>query len=261
MQEHTTRNMKVDVITLMPEMFDALNWGVTSRAIRNKTIELNTWNPRQYTNNDHQTVDDRPYGGGPGMVMLYHPLEKTLKSIHKHRDVIGPVIYLTPQGTPLKQHHISSLSQLPQITLLCGRYEGIDQRFIDRYVDIEYSLGDYILSGGELPAMSMIDAMARLMPGILGCTESAKNDSFSNGILEGPCFTRPEKIGDKSVPSVLLSGNHGAISAWRKKESLRITWQKRPDLIKRQNLDPNDWAELKKLIAEQSLHNKGNDND
>lgn len=253
--------MNIDVITLLPEIFDALKWGVTSKALLNQSITLNTWNPRHYTSNTHNTVDDRPYGGGPGMVMLYEPLAKTIIDIHSKREQTHTV-YLTPQGKPLTQTDVVRLSKLPQLTLLCGRYEGIDQRLIDDYVDEEISLGDFILSGGEIPAMSMIDAVARLMPEVLGCSHSAEQDSFSNGLLEGPCYTRPEVVNGRTVPSVLTSGNHRAISDWRRKESVRITWQRRPDLIKRHILSPDEWDELHKLTEDRAAQqNKGNDNE
>ena len=234
--------MNIDIITLFPEMFQALHYGVISKALSNHIIKLNTWNPRDFTTNSHRTVDDRPYGGGPGMVMLYEPLAATLAHIQQQQQPKSMVIYLSPQGTPLKQIDIQQLSTASGLTLVAGRYEGIDQRFIDQHVDAVYSVGDYVVSGGELPAMLLVDAIARLRPGVLGCNESAQQDSFSHGLLEGPCYSRPEKIDEKSVPSVLLSGDHAAIKAWQQQESLRITWQKRPDLLQRRNLSAKQKA-------------------
>ena len=253
--------MHIDIVSLFPDIFAALNHGVIEQAFLNKSIELTTWNPRDYTSNLHKPVDDRPYGGGPGMVMLYEPLSKAVEDIKQHRSTIGPVIYLSPQGQPLTQQRVLELSQLPQITLIAGRYEGIDQRFIDHHVDMEVSMGDYVLSGGELPAMTLIDAIARTLPGTLGCSESAQQDSFSNGLLEGPAYTRPATIAGSHVPPVLLSGDHQAIAAWRKQESLRRTWQKRPDLIKRRHLNADEQKIVERLTAEPNPEHEDTKND
>lgn len=224
--------MNFNLITLFPEMFNALNYGVIRRAIATKQIELTYWNPRDATHDAHHTVDDRPYGGGPGMVMLYQPLKDTLDRIQPR----GLVVHLSAQGKPVEQADIQQLATLPAITVLCSRYEGVDERFLQTHVDIEYGVGDFIVSGGELPAMMLIDAIARLLPGTLNDPQSAEQDSFSDGLLDCPHFTRPEVIDDLRVPKVLLSGDHQAIAAYRKKEKLIRTWQRRPDLIKRRVL-------------------------
>lgn len=225
--------MNFNLITLFPQMFSALESGITNRALKEKLIQLKTWNPRDYTHDAHRTVDDRPYGGGPGMVMLYQPLKDTLDDIKRQQTLKGPVIYLSPQGKPLTQEAVARFSSLPDLTLLCGRYEGIDERFIKTEIDEEWSVGDYVVSGGELPAMLLIDAITRLLPGALGDAQSAEQDSFSNGLLDHPHYTRPENINGLKVPDVLLSGDHKAIKYWRKQQSELNTWQKRPDLIKR----------------------------
>jgi len=217
-----------NVVTLFPEMFSALTeQGVTSRALKDKLYSLELLNPRQFANNKYGNVDERPYGGGPGMVMMYEPLAKSVRSFEKQ----GPVVYLSPQGTPLTQAKAESLSQLNAVTLICGRYEGLDQRFIDEFVDEEISIGDYVLSGGELGAMVLMDSVIRLLPGALGSHESADQDSFSDGLLDCPHYTRPEVIGDDSVPDVLMSGNHARIAKWRREQQLKNTWLKRPDLL------------------------------
>ena len=238
--------MQVDIISLFPQIFSLINHGVCGRAIRNKSIEIKHWDPRNYTKDTHKSVDDRPFGGGAGMIMSYPPLARTIKEISKERSKTH-TIYLSPQGKPITQKDIEELVKKPQITFLAGRYAGVDQRIIDRYVDKEYSIGDYILSGGELPTLVMIDALARLMPGTLGNDESTTEDSFSNGLLAGPAYTRPACIDGQSVPKVLISGDHQAIEHWRRKESLRKTWQIRPDLIKRHVLDAESQAILDEL--------------
>ena len=217
-----------NVVTLFPEMFSALTeQGVTSRALNDKLYSLELLNPRQFANNKYGNVDERPYGGGPGMVMMYEPLAQSVNSFEKK----GSVVYLSPQGTPLTQAKVKSLSQLAAVTLICGRYEGLDQRFIDEFVDEEISIGDYVLSGGELGAMVLMDSVIRLLPGALGSQESAEQDSFSDGLLDCPHYTRPEVIGDDSVPDVLMSGNHAKIAKWRREQQLKNTWLKRPDLL------------------------------
>jgi tRNA (guanine37-N1)-methyltransferase len=241
--------MKIDIISLFPDIFNALNSGVCSRALTQGEIVIKQWNPRDYTNNKHKTVDDRPYGGGPGMVMSYEPLANTLNQINSESKNTH-TIYLTPQGKPLTQKVIHTLSQKNQLTLIAGRYAGIDQRVIDNFVDEEYSVGDYILSGGEIPALIVIDAIARLLPGTLGNSESPEQDSFSNGLLAGPYYTRPETINQKTTPKVLISGNHKEINEWRQKESLRKTWQNRPDLLKRLVLDTKSRMQLNDIINE-----------
>jgi tRNA (guanine37-N1)-methyltransferase len=225
--------MRAGIVTLFPDMFAALSeFGVSSRAIRDGLAELSFWNPRDYSIDKHKTVDDRPYGGGPGMLMKTGPLEGAINAA-KQELPGASVIYLTPQGTPLKQSAINQLAQRDSLILLCGRYEGIDERVIETRVDEEYSLGDYVLSGGELAAMVCLDAIIRLQPGALGHEESAGQDSFMNGLLDCPHYTRPEEFAGKVVPPVLLSGDHEAIRKWRLKQSLGRTWQRRPELIER----------------------------
>jgi tRNA (guanine37-N1)-methyltransferase len=232
--------MWIGVITLFPEMFNAITeYGVTGRAIRNGLIEFQQWNPRDFTHDKHRTVDDRPYGGGPGMLMMVQPLRDAISAARSAAEADGgkaKVIYLTPQGRQLDQQGVSELAQHDRLVFIAGRYEGIDERLIASDIDEEWSVGDYILSGGELPAMNVIDAIARLVPGVLGHKESAEQDSFSNGLLDCPHYTRPEvmttPLGDEmSVPKVLLSGNHEHIRLWRQEQSLLRTWTRRPELL------------------------------
>jgi tRNA (guanine37-N1)-methyltransferase len=227
--------MNIDVITLFPGMFDALTeYGVTSRAVEKGFLSVDCWNPRDYTEDRHRTVDDRPYGGGPGMVMKTDPLEKTLDAILKQRGQQGKgrkVVYLSPQGQTFDHRMAEDFALLPGMILLSGRYEGIDERFLQEHIDQEVSIGDYVLTGGELPAMVLIDAVARLLPGVLGNEGSAQADSFAEGLLDCPHYTRPETYKGQQVPEVLLSGNHEAIRRWRLKQSLGRTWLRRPELI------------------------------
>jgi tRNA (guanine37-N1)-methyltransferase len=232
--------MWIGVISLFPEMFDAITeYGVTGRAIRSGLIEFHKWNPRDFTHDRHRTVDDRPYGGGPGMLMMVQPLRDAIAFARKAAISEGKkarVIYLSPQGRKLDQAGVSELVQDDCLIFIAGRYEGIDERLIASDIDEEWSVGDYILSGGELPAMNVIDAIARLVPGVLGHKESAEQDSFSNGLLDCPHYTRPDVLttsnGDEmSVPKVLLSGNHEHIRLWRQNESLLRTWTRRPELL------------------------------
>lgn len=225
--------MKIHIITLFPEMFAALNYGVVGRAIENDLVQLRFWNPRDFTSDIHHTVDDRPYGGGPGMVMKVEPLRDAILAAKKELGVDTPVIYLSPQGKLLVQTAIKKMATGRQkMILLAGRYEGIDQRLIDYYVDETWSVGDYVVSGGELPAMLLVDAITRLLPEALGHPESAQQDSFSHGLLDHPHYTRPAEIDGQKVPNVLLNGDHQAIIQWRSQQSLKNTWQMRPDLIK-----------------------------
>lgn len=244
--------MIFNLISLFPEIFNALHYGVINRALESNTIQLQHYNPRNFTHDIHRRVDDRPYGGGPGMVMCYEPLKNVIEHL-KATHSCGPVIHLSPQGKPIQQIDIAHLAKLEQITLLCSRYEGIDERLIESEVDQEYCIGDFVVSGGELPAMMLIDAIARLLPGTLNDTLSAEQDSFSDGLLDCPHYTRPESINGMEVPKVLLSGNHQAINAWRQKEKLIRTWQKRPDLIKRRVLTEAEST----VLAQQ----KGEDNE
>lgn len=224
--------MKFDVITLFPEMFSALTEsGVSRRANQSGLYQLKTWNPRDFTLDKHRTVDDRPYGGGPGMVMMYQPLKDTLNAIAAESEQKPHVVYLSPQGQPLTQAKVEQLSQHKNITLLCGRYEGVDERLIESSVDEEISIGDFVVSGGELPAMMLMDAVIRLIPGALGHNQSAEQDSFSDGLLDCPHYTRPEEVDGMRVPQVLLEGNHAKIDAWRHEQKLERTQQRRPDLL------------------------------
>lgn len=225
-----------DVITLFPEMFEAVTrCGVTGKAHRNGIFELATWNPRDFTHDNYRTVDDSPYGGGPGMVMMAQPLEDAIMRAKARQRAVGiekPVVaYLTPQGNRLDHAKVHELSQIPGLILLCGRYEGIDERLIDRQVDCEISIGDYVLSGGELAAMVLIDCIVRQLPGTLGDPESASQDSFVEGLLDHPHYTRPEIYQGDRVPEILMSGNHAHIRRWRLQQSLGRTWRKRPDLL------------------------------
>lgn len=224
--------MRFDVITLFPEMFSALTEsGVSRRALQSELYDLKTWNPRQFTTDKHKTVDDRPYGGGPGMVMMYQPLKDTISAIKAESPAKPFVVYLSPQGKPLTQAKVAELAQYDQITLLCGRYEGVDERLLVSEVDEEISIGDFVVSGGELPAMMLMDAVIRLIPGALGHHQSAEQDSFSDGLLDCPHYTRPEVVDEMAVPSVLLEGHHAKIDAWRQAQKLERTQKRRPDLL------------------------------
>lgn len=224
--------MRFDVITLFPEMFKALTEsGVSRRANQSELYQLQTWNPREFTFDKHKTVDDRPYGGGPGMVMMYQPIKDTLTAIEAACQAKPHVVYLSPQGQPLTQQKVAELTQLQNVTLLCGRYEGVDERLIESSVDEEISIGDFVVSGGELPAMMLMDAMIRLIPGALGHNQSAEQDSFSDGLLDCPHYTRPEEVGGMKVPAVLMEGNHAKIDAWRQGQKLARTQTRRPDLL------------------------------
>ncbi|CAG9174027.1 tRNA (guanosine(37)-N1)-methyltransferase TrmD [Cupriavidus respiraculi] len=228
--------MQFDVITLFPEMFRALtDWGITSRAAKQQRYQLRTWNPRDFTTDNYRTIDDRPYGGGPGMVMLARPLEDALDAACAAQAEAGAapshVVLMSPQGAPLTHAKAVELARKPSLVLLCGRYEAIDQRLIDRRVDEEISLGDFVLSGGELPAMAVIDAVVRLLPGVLGDAQSAVQDSFVNGLLDCPHYTRPEEYEGVRVPDILLGGHHAEIEKWRRQQALVNTAKKRPDLI------------------------------
>lgn len=228
--------MQFDVVTLFPEMFTAITQsGITRRAFEQKTCELSLWNPRDFTLDKHRTVDDRPYGGGPGMVMMVKPLEAAVHAA-KARQIAAElttpkVIYLSPQGRPLTHELVMQLRMEPGLVLLCGRYEAVDQRFLDANVDAEISLGDFVLSGGELPAMALMDAVIRQLPGVLHDDASAVEDSFVNGLLDCPHYTRPEMYEGVAVPAVLMGGHHVEIEKWRREQALQATASKRPDLI------------------------------
>lgn len=242
--------MRIDVVTLFPEMIqDCCRYGIPRIAIEKGLLELGTWNPRDYTTNRHRNVDDRPYGGGPGMVMQVQPVADAIEAARACGD--GPLIYLSPQGRRLDQAAVRRFSGLPHMMLLAGRYEGIDERLIEQYVDEEWSIGDYVLSGGEPAAVVWIDALARLIPGALGDEESALRDSFMDGLLDYPHYSRPEVVNGKAVPSVLLGGNHAEIERWRMKQSLGRTWQRRPDLLEQMTLSEEQKALLAEFIREQ----------
>lgn len=228
--------MQFDVVTLFPEMFNAITQsGITRRAFEQGRCGIALWNPRDFTTDNHRTVDDRPYGGGPGMVMLARPLEDAVGAARQRQQDLGVarphVIYLSPQGRALTHRRVMELATQPGVVLLCGRYEAVDQRLLDRCVDEEISLGDFVLSGGELPAMALMDAVIRQLPGVLNDGASAVEDSFVNGLLDCPHYTRPEVYEDVPVPPVLLGGNHAEIAKWRRERALEATHKKRPDLI------------------------------
>lgn len=248
---------RYDVITLFPEMFAALTGsGITRRAIDRGLYALGFHNPRDFTSDPHRTVDDRPYGGGPGMVMLAEPLMQAIRAARAAQERAlgrsGRVIYLSPQGRRLEQEVVLELAAEPALVLLCGRYEGVDQRLIDREVDEELSLGDFVLSGGELPAMVLLDAIVRQLPGALNTAGSVQEDSFADGLLDCPHYTRPERYEDERVPEVLLSGNHAAIRRWRLKQSLGRTWLRRPDLLAARQLSKTELKLLEEFRQEQA---------
>ncbi|MDR6179692.1 tRNA (guanine37-N1)-methyltransferase [Pseudomonas sp. SORGH_AS 211] len=237
--------MRIAVISLFPEMFEAVSaYGVSGRAMKQGLLELTCYNPRSYTEDRHQTVDDRPFGGGPGMVMKIQPLERALADAKG--DSAAKVIYLSPQGRKLDQAAVRELAQEEHLILIAGRYEGIDERFIETHVDEEWSIGDYVLSGGELPAMVLIDGVTRLLPGALGHVDSAEQDSFTDGLLDCPHYTRPEVYEGRRVPDVLLSGNHEHIRRWRLQQSLGRTAERRADLLDGRSLS----GEEQNLLAE-----------
>ncbi len=224
--------MRFDVVTLFPDMVNTVaETGVLGRAIKKGLVQLECWNPRDYTHDKHRTVDDRPYGGGPGMLMKVEPLRAAIHDARKAAGDKARVIYLSPQGRTLTQSAVKELVERPGLILVAGRYEGIDERIIETEIDEEWSIGDYVLSGGELAALVMIDAVARMIPGVLGDVDSAAQDSFMKGLLDCPHYTRPEEIDGLGVPEVLLGGNHQAIEKWRMKQALGRTWLRRPELL------------------------------
>lgn len=251
--------IQFDVVTLFPPMFDAISQhGITARALQNKLYDLSLWNPRDYTTDNHRTVDDRPYGGGPGMVMLAEPLEQAIQAAKARQvaaGVIKPkVIHMSPSGKPLTHEIVMDLVAEQGLVILASRYEGVDQRLLDRMVDAEYSIGDYVLSGGELPAMVLMDAIVRQLPGALGDADSAIEDSFVDGLLDCPHYTRPEEYLGVKVPEVLSSGNHAKIKQWRLKMSLKRTRDQRPDLLAVRSLSKEESRLLEELDFE--LKNK-----
>lgn len=241
------QRLKIGIISLFPNMFQAItDYGVTARAVKYDLLDIAYWNPRDFAQDKHKTVDDRPYGGGPGMLMMVSPLRAAIAAAKAKLGDDAKVIYLSPQGRRLDQKGVSELSVNPKLILICGRYEGIDERVIQTEVDEEWSIGDYVLTGGELPAMVLIDALSRFIPGVLGHDASAEEDSFAAGLLDCPHYTRPEVLEGMAVPAVLLSGHHNEIRRWRLKQCLGRTWLRRNDLL--QGLALTD--EEQRLLAE-----------
>lgn len=239
--------LHLGVISIMPEMFQCLDYGVTGRAIELGIVKFNCWNPRQWAVNAHRQIDDKPYGGGPGMVMMYDPLHAAIQHAKQQMPDHCRTIYLSPQGKTIRQTDLNQIAtQQSSLLFLSGRYEGIDERIITQYVDEEWSIGDFVLSGGELAAMVFIDAMIRLLPGCLGHASSAQQDSFMNGLLDYPHYTRPAITPNGAVPEVLMRGNHKEIDRWRRKQALGKTWLKRPDLLENLQLNETD----KQLLVE-----------
>ena len=243
--------MNFNILTIFPEIFDIFNVGLISKSIKKKLIKINTFDIRENSVNKHNHVDSKPYGGGEGMVMMAEPLVKTLSSIKKRQ--LGKVIYLSPQGKQLDQKRVKSLADRKNITLICGRYEGIDQRVIEKYVDEEISIGDFVLSGGEYAAICLIDAISRHIPGVLGNKDSYLKDTFSDGLLKGNVYTKPEIFEDMQVPEVLLSGNHREIQKWKLENSLLQTFLKRPDLLAKKKLSKKHKKLLEELASKAIL--------
>lgn len=239
------------VVTLFPDMIRALTeHGVSGRAVKQEKVSIECWNPRDFAYDNYQTVDDRPYGGGPGMLMKIQPLQDAIRAAREAAGDGAKVIYMSPQGRTLDQQGAQQLAQHEKLILVAGRYEGIDERLIENEIDEEWSLGDFVLSGGELAAMTMMDAVIRLVPGVLGHEQSAQQDSFSDGLLDCPHYTRPEEYEGQVVPEVLLSGNHEKIRQWRLKQSLGHTWQRRPDLLDALELTNEQQRLLAEYLAE-----------
>ncbi len=239
--------MRIDVISIFPQMFEAITGcGITGRAVKRGLLRFQVWDPRDFTEDKHRTVDDRPYGGGPGMVMLAEPLARAITAARRQQEPGTKVIYLTPQGRRLDHAGVRELAARPGMILLSGRYEGVDERLLAAEVDEEWSIGDYVLSGGELAAMIVVDAVTRQLPGALGDEDSAQQDSFVDGLLDYEHYTRPEVYAGRRVPEVLLSGDHERIRRWRLKQALGRTWLRRPDLLERLKLDD----EQKTLLEE-----------
>ena len=242
--------MWIGVVSLFPEMFKAVTeYGISRRAVENGLLTLEVWNPREFTEDKHRTVDDKPYGGGPGMLMKVQPLKDAINAAKSKAQAQCPVIYLSPQGKPLEQADLASLAMLPEVILVAGRYEGIDERLIESAIDMEVSIGDFVASGGELPAMLLIDGVTRLLPGAVGAADSVEQDSFSKGLLDYPQYTRPETEDGLTVPEVLMSGDHGQIARWRKMQSLGRTYEKRPDLISARTLTEEEKQLLDEYLA------------
>ena len=245
--------MWIGAVTLFPEMFQAVtDYGVTGRAFKNRVMEFQAWNPRDFTHDRHRTVDDRPYGGGPGMLMKVQPLQDAIAAAKQAAGDSVKVIYLSPQGKRLDQAGVQHLANAKKLILVAGRYEGVDERLIKAEIDEEWSLGDFVLSGGEIAAITVIDAIARLIPGVLGHDQSAEQDSFFDGLLDCPHYTRPEVFQGQKVPDVLMGGHHEQIRRWRLKQSLGRTWQRRPDLLEDRMLSEEEKGLLEEFVREQS---------
>lgn len=242
--------MQIGIITLFPELFNALHFGVVGRAIERELVEIIYFNPRDFAQDKHRHVDDRPYGGGPGMVMLAEPLAACIEHAKAKLPTGTKLVYLSPQGRVFNQEVAENAVTCSSLLLLCGRYEGIDERIVSEYVDFEWSLGDYVLSGGEFAALAVVDALTRLIPGVLGHQDSAAEDSFSAGLLDCPHYTRPEVFHEQAVPQVLLSGNHADIASWRMQQSLGRTWERRPDLLKQLQLTKKQQQLLDEYIQQ-----------
>jgi len=243
--------VRVQIVTLFPDMVNAVGeHGVVGRAVDRGILSIGCQDPRQFTDDAHRTVDDRPYGGGPGMVMKYEPLAAALRAAREALPQGSPVVYLSPQGAVFDQAVARRFAGLPGVVLLAGRYEGIDERLIESQVDEELSLGDFVLSGGEIAAMAVIDAVARLLPGVLGDDQSAEQDSFTEGLLDYPHYTRPEEIEGQRVPEVLLSGDHARIAAWRRQQALGRSYRRRPDLVDKMELSDEQRALLAEYLEE-----------
>ena len=243
--------MNINIITLFPEIFEALNYGLLGQAIDREDIKINIFNLREHQINQHGQVDDKPYGGGEGMVLMAEPLERSLMDIPD--DILGKVINLSPQGTLLDHDKAKELSSLKNITIISGRYEGIDERFISQYVDEEISIGNFILSGGEFAALSLIDSLSRFIPGVIGNKKSVDKDSLSQGLLKGPVFTRPENFNSESVPEILLSGDHKKIQEWKDDQALIRTFKRRPELLKSVKLTKKQKKLLEDLASKDIL--------
>jgi tRNA (guanine37-N1)-methyltransferase len=246
--------MQIAVVSIFPELVGQVaEYGVVGRAKERGLLSLICENPRDYAEDAHRTVDDRPYGGGPGMVLKYEPAAKAIGAVRERLPEGSPVVYLSPQGRVFDQAAAKRFAAMPGLILLAGRYEGVDERLIEAQVDEEVSLGDFVLSGGEIAAMAVIDATARLLPGVLGDDESAREDSFADGLLEHPHYTRPESIDGKRVPAVLLSGDHARIARWRYKQALGRSYLRRPDLVRKLELDGEQRKLLDEFLKEQGL--------
>jgi tRNA (guanine37-N1)-methyltransferase len=244
------------VITLFPQLFDSLRVGITGRALQEQRIELALWNPRDFTHDKHQTVDDHPYGGGPGMLMKVEPLTAAIQAAKQTAPDPITVIYVSPQGKPFSQAAAVNFLSKKSLLFIAGRYEGIDERIIKQEIDEEWSIGDYILTGGELPAMVMIDAITRLIPGALGDEDSALEDSLTSGLLKYPQYTRPEIFLDHAIPSILMSGHHRLIEEWRLQQSLGKTWLRRPDLLAKKTLNKKELALLMAFVKEYTTNSE-----